>query len=37
MFGSDDIGKVSIIYSLLRYYNNDNPEGFIKIGDHSVF
>ena len=36
MFGSDDIGKMAIIYSLLRYFKNTNPAGFIKISDYSV-
>lgn len=36
LFGSDDIGKMAIIYSLLRYYQNTNEEGFIKISNQSV-
>lgn len=31
IFGSDEIGKMSIIYSILRYYNNENKNGHIKI------
>lgn len=36
LFGSDDIAKMAVIYSLLRYYHNSNDKGFVKISDFEV-